>query len=65
MSFLLPLSEAEVFVRTYERGAGLTPACGSGAVASRAVYSKVAGIDPALPVLIRNAGGVARSRSGA
>jgi diaminopimelate epimerase len=61
VSFLLPLSEDEVFVRTYERGAGLTPACGSGAVASRAVYSKVAGIDPGLPVLIRNAGGVARS----
>ena len=61
VSFLLPLAPAEVFVRTYERGAGLTPSCGSGAVASRAVYSRVAGVDPALPVQIRNVGGVARS----
>jgi diaminopimelate epimerase len=61
VSFLLPLGPDEAFVRTYERGAGLTPSCGSGAVASRAVYSRVAGVDPALPVLIRNAGGVARS----
>jgi diaminopimelate epimerase len=62
VSFLLPLSAPdEVFVRTFERGAGLTPSCGSGAVASRAVYSRVAGVAPSLPVLVRNAGGVARS----
>jgi diaminopimelate epimerase len=61
VSFLMPLSEAEVFVRTFERGAGLTPSCGSGAVASRAVYSRVTGVSPDLPVLVRNAGGVARS----
>jgi diaminopimelate epimerase len=62
VSFLLPLgSPDEVFVRTFERGAGLTPSCGSGAVASRAVYSRVTGLDPSLPVLVRNAGGVARS----
>jgi diaminopimelate epimerase len=67
VSFLLPLATGtppttgEVFVRTYERGAGLTPSCGSGAVASRAVYSLVTGIDPGRKVLVRNAGGVARS----
>jgi diaminopimelate epimerase len=60
VSFVLPLGPAEVFVRTYERGAALTPSCGSGAVASRAVYSRVTGADPALPVLVRNVGGVAR-----
>lgn len=61
VSFLLPLADDEIFVRTYERGAGLTPSCGSGAVAARAVWSRVSGIDPARPVLVRNVGGVARS----
>ncbi|HVT67869.1 MAG TPA: hypothetical protein VHF26_08985 [Trebonia sp.] len=49
----------EVFVRTFERGAGLTPSCGSGVVASRAAYSRVTGLDPARRVVVRNAGGVA------
>jgi diaminopimelate epimerase len=51
----------EVFVRTFERGAGLTPSCGSGVVASRAVFSRVTGIDPGRRVVVRNAGGVAAS----
>src|SRR5487761_1415475 len=69
VSFLLPLAPAavtssasaapEVFVRTFERGAGLTPSCGSGVVASRAAYSRVAGLDPAERLVVRNAGGVA------
>jgi diaminopimelate epimerase len=64
VSFLLPLAPAgadaaEVFVRTFERGAGLTPSCGSGVVASRAVYSRVTGLDPAQRLVVRNAGGVA------
>jgi len=50
---------AEVFVRTFERGAGLTPSCGSGVVASRAAYSQVTGLDPAQRLVVRNAGGVA------
>jgi diaminopimelate epimerase len=62
VSFLLPLESGEgeqVFVRTFERGAGLTPSCGSGVVASRAAYSRVTGMDPRQPVVVRNAGGVA------
>jgi len=65
VSFLLPLGSAtgeaarEVFVRTFERGAGLTPSCGSGVVASRAAYSKLTGLDPAERLVVRNAGGVA------
>ena len=74
VSFLQPLDDAgfgnpglgnpggaatEVFVRTFERGAGLTPSCGSGVVASRAAYSRVAGLDPAERLVVRNAGGVA------
>jgi diaminopimelate epimerase len=59
VSFLLPLLPDEVFVRTFERGAGLTPSCGSGVVASRAVYSRATGLDPAQRLIVRNAGGVA------
>ena len=61
VSFLLPLPDGtgEVFVRTFERGAGLTPSCGSGIVASRAAYSQVTGLDPEQRVVVRNAGGVA------
>ena len=62
VSFLLPLASdctEEVFVRTFERGAGLTPSCGSGVVASRAAYSRVTGLDPEHRVVVRNAGGVA------
>jgi diaminopimelate epimerase len=49
----------EVFVRTFERGAGLTPSCGSGVVASRAAYSRVTGLDPGQRLVVRNAGGAA------
>jgi len=62
VSFLLPLDTGgapEVFVRTFERGAGLTPSCGSGVVASRAAYSRVTGLDPERSLVVRNAGGVA------
>jgi diaminopimelate epimerase len=65
VSFLQPLDGGaggdtpEVFVRTFERGAGLTPSCGSGVVASRAAYSRVTGLDPERRVVVRNAGGVA------
>ena len=59
LSVLLPLAPAEVFVRTFERGAGLTASCGSGMAASRAVYSRIGRIDPERGVVIRNAGGMA------
>ncbi len=59
LSVLLPLGPAEVFVRTFERGAGLTASCGSGMAASRAVYSRVGRIDPERRVVVRNAGGMA------
>jgi diaminopimelate epimerase len=59
LSVLLPLDPAEVFVRTFERGAGLTASCGSGMAASRAVYSRTGHAGPGQDVLVRNAGGVA------
>jgi len=59
LSVLLPLEPAEVFVRTFERGAGLTASCGSGMAASRAVYSRLRRIAPEHKVIVRNAGGMA------
>ena len=59
LSVLLPLTDAEVFVRTFERGAGLTASCGSGMVAARAVWSRIGRGDPRREVVIRNAGGLA------
>jgi diaminopimelate epimerase len=59
LSVLLPLEPAEIFVRTFERGAGLTASCGSGMAASRAVYSCVTRVDPECRVAVRNAGGMA------
>jgi diaminopimelate epimerase len=59
LSVLWPVTEGEIFVRTYERGAGLTASCGSGMVAARAVYSRVGRAAQDEPVIIHNAGGVA------
>src|SRR5215471_4295317 len=59
LSVLLRLEPAEVFVRTFERGAGLTASCGSGMAAARAVYSRVTSVDPGRRVTVRNAGGMA------
>ncbi|MFB6546645.1 diaminopimelate epimerase [Streptomyces virginiae] len=61
LSFVLPLSPTEVFIHTFERGAGLTPSCGSGIAASRAVLSRLGLAAPEQPVLVRNPGGIARS----
>lgn len=57
LSVLLPLAHAEVFVRTFERGAGLTASCGSGMAAARAVYSRIGRSDPERDIIVRNAGG--------
>jgi len=59
LSVLLPLGQDEVFVRTFERGAGLTASCGSGMAASRAVWSRIGETLPEREVLVRNAGGTA------
>jgi len=59
VSYLLPVAEDEIFVRTHERGAGLTASCGSGMVAARAAYSRLGLAPQDLPVTIHNAGGQA------
>ncbi|MBV9449475.1 MAG: diaminopimelate epimerase [Streptosporangiaceae bacterium] len=60
LSVLLPVAETEIFVRTFERGAGLTPSCGSGMAAARAVYSRLGHAAQEQPVIIHNAGGAAQ-----
>lgn len=61
LSVVVPLADDEVFVRTYERGAGPTLSCGSGVVASRTVLTAL-GLAPAeARVVVRNVGGPARS----
>jgi diaminopimelate epimerase len=62
VSFLLPVSKDEIFVRTHERGAGLTASCGSGMVAARAVYSRLGHVTQDVPVTIHNAGGQATAQ---
>ncbi len=39
VNFLKLLSEDSIFVRTYERGVGLTPSCGTGMIASSVIAS--------------------------
>ncbi|MFY1632516.1 diaminopimelate epimerase [Solwaraspora sp. WMMB335] len=59
LSFIHPLDDGEIYVQTYERGAGLTRSCGSGVVASRAVYSRLGLAAPGERITVRNPGGVA------
>ncbi len=63
VSFVAELPDSdgqkEFFVRTFERGAGLTASCGSGQTASRAVLTKTGVVDGLDPVLLRNVGGPA------
>jgi len=61
LSHVLPLAGAEVFVHTYERGAGLTMSCGSGVVASRAVCSRLGLFELDEHVVVRNPGGISRA----
>jgi diaminopimelate epimerase len=58
VSFVVALSEDELFVRTHERGVGLTDSCGSAMAASlfAACLTERARFDA--PVTLRNAGGL-------
>jgi diaminopimelate epimerase len=61
LSFVRPLASHDLFVRTFERGSGLTPSCGSGNVASRVVYSRLGHVAAGDRVTVRNVGGAAVS----
>lgn len=57
VSFALPLPNGELFVRTYERGSGLTLSCGSGAVAATCVALREGALASMDGVVVRNVGG--------
>lgn len=59
VSFMVPVGPREWFVRTFERGVGLTPSCGSASVACRVALTMVHGVSPSLPVTLRSVGGPA------
>jgi len=61
VSLVQPIGPDEFFGATFERGAGLTLSCGSGVVASRAVYAKLGYCRPEDAVTIHNPGGEAIS----
>jgi diaminopimelate epimerase len=62
VSFLMPLDEdGEVFVHTYEFGAGVTRSSAAGVVAARAVYSRLGVVEPEASVLVRTPGGPVRT----
>ena len=63
LSVLLPLAPTEIFVRTYERGAGLTASCGSGMAASRPCC-RAPPDRHECSVLIRTAGRMATAAAG-
>ncbi|WP_347860764.1 diaminopimelate epimerase [Salimicrobium sp. PL1-032A] len=58
VSFVKPVRHNEIFVQTYERGVGLTNACGTAMSASSIVSVLVAGNDVETPITVMNKGGM-------
>ncbi|EKE31753.1 diaminopimelate epimerase [Salimicrobium jeotgali] len=58
VSFVRKIDDNKIFVQTYERGVGLTNACGTAMSASSIVSVIVAGNNPDLPVTVMNKGGM-------
>ncbi|GEK34868.1 diaminopimelate epimerase [Kurthia sibirica] len=59
VSYVLPLSQHEIFVRTFERGVGFTNACGTAMTASSLVASKLHVVNSEL-ITVYNPGGFVR-----
>lgn len=57
VSLAVEIAPSQWFVRTYERGAGLTPSCGSAVIAVRTVLSKLGIVDPNSVSRLYNLGG--------
>ncbi|MCG8330609.1 MAG: diaminopimelate epimerase [Chitinophagales bacterium] len=62
INFFTPISETELFVETYERGVGLTNACGTGMLASTLIASRLGYIPVKEWISIYNKGGFVRTR---
>lgn len=62
VNFIQKLSDSEFFVATYERGAGLTPSCGSGMTASSIVVCMLNEAKFSKDITIYNNGGFVKTR---
>jgi diaminopimelate epimerase len=58
VSFVQPLARDRIYVRTFERGAGLTKSCGSGMVASAVSAVRLGFADPGKNLSVYNDGGM-------
>jgi diaminopimelate epimerase len=58
VSFVQPLGRDRIYVRTFERGAGLTKSCGSGMVASAVSAVRLGFADPGADLRVYNDGGM-------
>jgi diaminopimelate epimerase len=58
VSFVQPLARDRIYVRTFERGAGLTKSCGSGMVASAITSVRLGVADPGKDLSVYNDGGM-------
>jgi diaminopimelate epimerase len=63
VSFVEVRGPSELFVRTHERGVGLTNACGSAMAASTYAACLTGRIDWAREIVVRNKGGFVRARA--
>lgn len=61
VSFAEVLGDNELFVRTYERGVGLTNACGTAMSASSLIYVLVHDKEFMAPITVKNAGGLVKT----
>jgi len=57
LNFVSRLADNEIFVRTFERGAGLTNACGSGMTAASIIAARLGMVELEQPVKVYNKGG--------
>ena len=62
INFFTPISKTELFVETYERGVGLTNACGTGMLASTLIASRLDYVPVKEWISIYNKGGFVRTR---
>lgn len=61
VSYVLPVSDHEIFVRTFERGVGFTNACGTAMTASSLISSKLNIVNSEL-ITVYNPGGFVRCK---
>jgi len=64
VNFFTPLGNNELFVETFERGVGLTNACGTGMVASSLIAYLLGYVPAGNWITVYNKGGLVKTRIG-